>query len=226
MELDAALRAESERMPPSMLPVRAKDLLITNTDVAMRSLYLGLTLLKAELVLHRPFLLLGRTDSRYEYSRLACLNAALEILDFQKALDLETRPGGRLWSNKWRLWSVSWRFSSLVSLDFIIATTVLAVDLDKDLTTLKPASEHPADRVRSRNEEPTRAEIVRALTDTYEIWMHSSQTSREAKKVAAAVRLVLGKANADNDLANSSGKFAPYSPFVPLVIWCLSGSFH
>jgi hypothetical protein len=109
---------------------------------------------------------------------------------------------------------VSWRFSSLVSLDFIIATTVLAVDLDKDLTTLKPASEHPADRVRSRNEEPTRAEIVRALTDTYEIWMHSSQTSREAKKVAAAVRLVLGKANADNDLANSSGDHGtPLSQF-------------
>jgi hypothetical protein len=76
------------------------------TPDSMRQLYLGLSFLKAELMLHRPYLLSGRTDLRYEYSRRVCLNAAAEMLSFQRKLDTEIRPGGKLWSPAWRIFTV------------------------------------------------------------------------------------------------------------------------
>lgn len=198
LELDTSLRTVYEKLPPSMKAFRAKDFEYADTDVAMRRLYLGLTFLRAELMLHRPFLSLGRTDTRYEYSRLVCLDAALEILECQRELNAQAAPGGKLWSSKWRIWSVSWRLSSALNHDFLLATTVLSLELDRDISTPLPAQpDTAAPRVRFKEGQPTRAEIVEALTGAYDIWVSQSENSREAKKVAAAVRLVLGKANVD-----------------------------
>ncbi|KAF2471765.1 uncharacterized protein BDR25DRAFT_285369 [Lindgomyces ingoldianus] len=209
MQLDAALRDVFAQMPQSMKAIRAKDFEHVKEDSSMRRLYLGLTFLKAELMLHRPFLLLGRTDPRYEYSRLACLDAALEILEFQKILD--SRPGAKIWSMKYRLWSISWRLSSLVNHDFLLATTVLALDLDRDMTSPLPVtSDDITNRVRFKTGQPTRVEIIKALTDAYGIWVHASRKSREAQKVAAAVRILLTKANADGALDPSNS--APVPP--------------
>lgn len=208
MELDTALRAVYDNMPPSMKGIRSKDFDYADSAVSMRKLYLGLSFLKAELTLHRPYLLLGRTDTRYEYSRLACLDAAMEILEFQKRLFSESQEGGRLWSKKWRLWAVSWRLSSLVTHDFLLATTVLSLDLDKDIISPLPVPEENfTNRVRFKSGQPTRTEIVEALTSAYEIWVRQSERSREAKKVATAVRVVLGKANAPIEYDNGSGEY-------------------
>ncbi|KAF2108252.1 fungal-specific transcription factor domain-containing protein [Lophiotrema nucula] len=203
MALDAELRVVFESLPPQMQVVRCSDLnlLIAEDDDAKRRLYLGLTFLKVEMVLHRPYLLLGRTDSRYKYSRLTCVDAALEILEFQKMIEQESRPDGKLWSFKWRLWSLSWKLSSLVNHDFLLATTVLALDLDRDLIDPLPASSEAVNSAitsprRLRLGKPTRAEIIEALSYSYGIWIQAAEKSREARKVAAAVKLVLGKANA------------------------------
>ncbi|KAF2260091.1 hypothetical protein CC78DRAFT_502103 [Lojkania enalia] len=200
MSLDADLRAVYESMPEIMKGIRSKDFIYEDSVHAMRKTFLALTFLKAEVMLHRPYLLLGRTDSRYEYSRLASLDCALEILEYQKILETETRPGGRLWSLRWRVWSFTWRLSSLVNHDFLLATTVLSLDLDRDLTS--PSSPNNSRIVfeRFKSGQPTRAEIILALTSAYKIWVKSAQKSREAKKVAAAVKLVLRKANADPDI--------------------------
>lgn len=200
MELDSALRTVFDDIPPSYKAIRIKDFQASDSDDGERRnrLYLGLNFLKAEMMLHRPYLLLGRTDPRYEYSRLACLDAALEILAFQKVLDRDSRPGGKLWSAKWRLWSVSWRLSSLVAHDFLLATTVLCLDLDTDLISPMPVSEKDTtNRIRFKSGQPTRAEIIDALTSSYAIWIRACEKSREAQKVVAAVSLVLGKANAN-----------------------------
>lgn len=202
LEVDSALRSLYDSIPISLKGARAKDIDLASGDGVpstdgMRKLYLGLTFLKAQLMLHRPYLLLGRTDPRYEYSRSACIDAALEILEFQRLLDAESRPGGKLWAIQWRLWTVSWRLSSLVNHDFLLATTVLTLDLDRDLAAPLPVSEPSiTNRVRFTTGQPTRAEIVEALTGAYSIWISASEKSREAAKVAAAVKLVLGKASA------------------------------
>jgi hypothetical protein len=215
MDIDVALKTVYENMPESMKVIRARDFNFESRVIvdmahdprneAKRRLFLGLTFLRAALTLHRPYFLLGRTDPRYEYSRLVCLDAAMEMLEYQKRLEDEARPGGQLWSSKWRLWTVSWRQSSIVSQDFLLATTVLLSDLDKDISSPLPVSPANACRVRFKSGQPTRAEIIESLTAVYDIWSNQSERSRESKKVATALRYVLGKVS--THVGNSPGKF-------------------
>ncbi|KAF2709371.1 hypothetical protein K504DRAFT_502100 [Pleomassaria siparia CBS 279.74] len=197
MQLDADLRTVYDNIPPLYRIDHIRYFDCSDSDVAMRKLYLRLNFLRAQLVLHRPYLLLGRTDTRYEYSRLVCLDAALESLKFQKILDEESRPGRLFWTAKWRLRSLLWRLSSLVAHDFLLATTVLCLDLDRDLVSpLFVSAENIAHREKFKTGPPTRAEIIESLSISYEIWMRASERSREAQKIIATVDLMLRKANA------------------------------
>lgn len=200
MELDAVLRDVYDRVPESAKAVPAERFDISMSPATMRRLYLGLSFLKAELMLHRPYLLLGRNNTKYEYSRRVCLSAALEMLDFQRRLDMEIRPGGTLWSPGWQIFTVSWSMSSVVAQDFLLATTVLILDLGED-------SVHPVTTTHGVGRSglrldcalPTREAIIEALQHAHRIWCKSSKRSHEARKVAAAVRVVLRKAGISED---------------------------
>jgi hypothetical protein len=199
-DIDAGLRRVWDKIPESSKAMPAQDFDTALTPESMRQLYLGSSFLKAELMLHRPYLLPGRTDLRYEYSRRVCLNAAVEMLSFQHKLDAEIRPGGKLWSPGWRIFTVSWYMSSVVTQDFLLATTVLVLDLDEDLVSPRlplPQTTRcglPLDRA-----PPTREEIITALRSAHRIWTKSSKRSQEARKVATAVELVLAKVNTSQD---------------------------
>ncbi|KAJ4324418.1 hypothetical protein N0V94_001316 [Neodidymelliopsis sp. IMI 364377] len=196
MDLDAMLRDVYFKLPECAKPVMGADFDSTLSPASMRRFYLGLSFLKIQIMLHRPYLLLGRTDLHYEYSRRVCLNAAVETLCFQKKVDGEMRPGGKLWSPGMQSFTVSWYLSSIVAQDFLQATTVLILDLDKDLTSptqFTPAT--PTSRLQLDHDPPTRLEIIEALENAYIIWSKASIRSHEARKVAAAVKLVLARAN-------------------------------
>ncbi|KAJ4365100.1 hypothetical protein N0V83_008718 [Neocucurbitaria cava] len=182
LDLDAILRDVYDRVPESTKAMPAENFDGPLSPTAMRRLFLGLTFLKAELVLHRPYIILGRTDLKYEYSRRVCLNAALEMLEFQRKLDAELRPGGKLWSPSWSI------------VHFLI------LELDEDLIAPLPATPETArSGLRLDRSPPTRTEIIDALRHAHRIWVKASKRSNEARKVAAAVRLVLRKANVQDD---------------------------
>lgn len=208
MELDAMFREVYERLPECAKPVSGEDFNETLTPASVRRFYLGLSFLKSELQLHRPYLLLGRTDSNFEYSRRVCLNAATEMLGLQRRIDGEMRPGGNLWSPGMQSftvsWYMSWYMSSIVAHDFLLATTVLVIDLDADLTSpTRPTPAIPSSGLPLDYGPPTRSAIVESLQNAYTIWMKASERSHEARKVAAAVRLVLSRANSNADTPNS-----------------------
>jgi len=207
LSLDKELRAVYDNFPAPMKAIRVQDFDYSDSTSSRRRLFLGLSFLKAMLMLHRPYLLLGRTDPKYAYSRITCLETALEILQYQKTLDGEARPGGRLWNRNWQVWAASWRKSSVINHDFLLATTVLALDLDRSLTSSIPT---PQEEVVNNDETPTQAAIIETLQGAYKLWADQSETSREAKKVAAAVRLVLRKANALGD--DDPASFDPETP--------------
>ncbi|KAF3032589.1 hypothetical protein E8E12_001956 [Didymella heteroderae] len=204
MELDAMFREVYERLPECAKPVSGEDFNETLTPASMRRFYLGLSFLKSELQLHRPYLLLGRTDSNYEYSRRVCLNAATEMLGFQRKVDGEIRPGGKLWSPGMQSFTVSWYLSSIVAHDFLLATTVLVLDLDAELTSpIQQTPTTPSSGLTLDHGPPTRSEIVEALQNAHTIWMKASKRSHEARKVAAAVRVVLNRANSSTNTPQS-----------------------
>jgi hypothetical protein len=195
IEMDTHLRQVHGNLPECAKPIPGEDFESAKTSASMRRFYLGLSFLKAELMLHRPYLLLGRTDPKYEYSRRVCLNAATEMLGFQRKVDGEIQPGGKLWAPGVQSFTVSFYTSSILANDFLLATSVLILDLDKDITSPLPfVAETPTSGLQLDQGPPSQAEIIEALRIAHEIWTRASNKSHEARKVAAAVGLVLNKA--------------------------------
>lgn len=196
MELDAELRQVYERIPETSKQVPADDMDTAETQASMRRLYLGLSFRKAMAMLHRPYVLLGRTDSKYDYSRKVCLNAAFEMLELQQKVDAEIRPGGKLWSPGWQTFTMGWQMSSVAAQDFYLATTVMLLELNGDQTLPpSPAPGSSTTGLKLDRTPPSRSQIIHILRGAQRIWYKASSRSREARKVAEAIRLVLSKAN-------------------------------
>jgi hypothetical protein len=194
-EINAELRHVYDKVPEFSKAMPSEEFETAMTPGSMRRMYLGLSFLKAVLILHRPYLILGRADPRYEYSRRVCLNAAVEMLKFQRKLDTEMKPGGKLRLPTWKTFTVSWYMSSVVAQDFLLATTVLVLDLDEDLISpLRPTYDSAGSEFALDRAPPTREEIVVTLQSAYHIWSKATKRSQDARRVAAAVKLVLSKA--------------------------------
>lgn len=85
------------------------------------------------------------------------MEAALKILELQDILDQETQPAGQLYQIRWRL-------TSLVTHDFLLATSILCFCLQHDI------SEGVTD-VEDINR------IKLALKRSHDIWLQSSLIS-------------------------------------------------
>jgi hypothetical protein len=119
------------------------------------------------------------------------------MLDLQQKLDVEIQPGGKLWTPGWQIFTMSWYMSSIVASDFLLATTVLILDLDEDLTAPSPLTYNgTTSGPRLDRGPPSRQHIIELLRGAQRIWKKASRRSHEARKAAEAIRLVLSKADA------------------------------
>ncbi|EUC41104.1 hypothetical protein COCMIDRAFT_107095 [Bipolaris oryzae ATCC 44560] len=205
IDIDAALRSIYSKIPKSLEIKSSGKASAPLRWSLMRYTYLELAYLKAQVMLHRPYLKLGRVDKLYEYSRKVCLNAAIELLAFQKKLDTDIRPGDE-YSSLFRITGIIRIMSSIVSQDFLLATSVLVIDLDEDLVSALPVVTDGRVTGVSHLEAgmPTRKEVVASLRSSYHVWLKASKRSQEAKKVAAAVKLVLSKVGEHENDTHSS----------------------
>lgn len=138
---------------------------------------------KAQCVLHRPFLNRARDNPRYIPSRRACIESSLELLKYQVMQHAESRPGGLLQGRQWYN-------SSLSSHDFLLAGTILAVDLFHDLQ-IRASGRDPATSYGwglNRHEES-----IAALQRSRDIWNELKDKSIEAWKASVIIGLLLGK---------------------------------
>lgn len=170
MNLDRRLNEARLAIPLGLQPRLMAQSIADNPEIVLKRIYLDVLCYKAECVLHRKYLIPARTNSQYAYSRQTCVKSALQILQHQSTLDEEMRPGGQLYMIRWRL-------SSLINHDFLLATTILCLDLDRDMVAGSPPQ----------------PDVIHALHESYKIWLRSSGSSREAQKAAEALRIVLGK---------------------------------
>ncbi|KAF7116122.1 hypothetical protein CNMCM5793_004142 [Aspergillus hiratsukae] len=183
MKLDQILNEQFTSMPAA-LRMRSMSRQLTDTsDVILNRVFLALSFHKSRCILHRDYMLAGRSDRRYLYSRMSRINAALEIQHIQASLHEESQPGRRLHHDRWK-------YSALVKHIFLLATTILCVDLDYSLRDRNIESEI-GDEFSDR--------IVGSLTKSYSIWLQSSDKSRESQKVTEMLRIVLGKARTKDE---------------------------
>lgn len=181
MRLDKILHEARLAIPPGLQPRPMTKSLADHPDVVIRRIYLAIIFHKAQSVLHRKYLIPARSNSQYAYSRRSCVEAALQILHHQHTLSDGTQPGGQLYQNRWKV-------SSVVNHDFLLAATILCLDLDGDMAagSLSRLNEEAVDKERRDN-------VLRALHESYKIWVQASSSSREARKAAEALRIVLEK---------------------------------
>jgi hypothetical protein len=127
MRLDGILHEAYDSLPHWLLMRPMSQLIMDSPDAILRRMYTALLFHKAKCVLHRKYLLPARTDSSYAYSRTTCIEAALQTLQCQQILDQEMQPGGRLHQDRWKV-------SSQVNLDFLLATSLLCMNLDHNVS--------------------------------------------------------------------------------------------
>ncbi|EXK85231.1 hypothetical protein FOQG_10882 [Fusarium oxysporum f. sp. raphani 54005] len=142
----------------------------------MQKVVLETLFYRAKIVLHRKFMF-GPPANSADSKRIV-LESALKLLDYQHMLQEETQPFCQLYQERWRI-------SSLVNHDFLLATSILCFYLQSTKREGMQVSESA----------PMDETILVSLRKSYDIWLQSSNSSKEARKVVKALTVVLGVSN-------------------------------
>ena len=130
--------------------------------------------------LHRKHFLIARKNNQDNQSRRFCIQSAIDSLQHQVTFDEEMQFGGQLHG-------VRWKNHSMVNHEFLLATTILCVEMVPTCSSGSPGMATAG----SEKEE----EIKKTLRRSYQIWSKASKLSREAQQAVRALRYVLDKAD-------------------------------
>lgn len=137
---------------------------------------------KAQIVLHRPYLVRARENPRYTYSRRACVDSSLQLLEFQSIIHAETLNG--LLQGRTNI------VSSLNSGDFLLAASIVCLDLYHG-NQLQQSGRPSGDTYTWGRER--RDEMIAVLHRSKEIWEGRRDDSMEAFKARSILGVMLGK---------------------------------
>ncbi|KAK6331867.1 hypothetical protein TWF718_002406 [Orbilia javanica] len=162
----------------------------------LHRMVLELTYHKCVCVLHRMYLTFEKENPKFEYSRKRARESALRILDIQSDAYDESQPGGRLWDERWMV-------TSLTVHDFLLASMIMCLDLNKkNHNVLK----YPR--------------CLSALQKSYRIWSEKKHTSRDALHASNILAAMLARATGSTtENANTTRATTPLPPIsdTPLV---------
>lgn len=140
---------------------------------------------KAQCVLHRRYLGGARENSRFTYSRRSCIDSAMELLRYQSMVHKEPGLAGHFRNRQ------NW-VSSLRSTDFMLAATIVSLDLyyELQLQTAGRPSNDTYTWGRDRREE-----MMAALQRSKDIWDELRDETLEAWKAGGMLGVMLAKLN-------------------------------
>ncbi|TAQ88871.1 hypothetical protein B7494_g2806 [Chlorociboria aeruginascens] len=184
MRLDSQLTTTHATLPP-YLTMRPLSLSITDRrELILRRYALEICFQKSRCVLHRKYLIPGKSNPQFRYSRNASVDAAMRILEVQYILHEASKPAGQLYRERWKL-------SPRISQEYVLAAMILCLDLDWDMRFGK-SHEDEVERIWPRD---TR---LQKMKDSYEIWSESSRKSTIAAKAAEALSVMLHRLEISN----------------------------
>lgn len=174
MSLDTKLHGTHASVPQCFRWRSMSHCITESSQHILQKVSLEIMFHRARIMLHRRYLHSPSAENQHSYSRQACLDAALKLLEYQHILQEETQPFGQLYKERWKV-------SSLVSHDFLLATSILCYYLQ---CTRGQGLKGP---------EASMVETIReSLRKSHDIWLRSSGSSKEARKVASALSVILG----------------------------------
>ncbi|KAL2852670.1 fungal-specific transcription factor domain-containing protein [Aspergillus pseudodeflectus] len=182
MRVDGILHEAVQSIPT---PLKMKPMAASLTDspqAIVSRLFIQHMFYKGQVMLHRRFVFTqaSESDESHNYSLNTCVNASLGSLEIQHILDEETRPGGQLHVMRWRV-------TSIMNHQFLTATMLLCSILHHEQTIEREA------------------EIRAGLQRARAIWLRRSSISKEARKAAEAVSLVLARGKPTETCAKRDG---------------------
>ncbi|OJJ46101.1 hypothetical protein ASPZODRAFT_67377 [Penicilliopsis zonata CBS 506.65] len=183
MEIDAELRQARDMIPEHLKPRSIEESHMDPTNLIIVRFSIASVYHKAQCVLHRRFLTRARENPRFTYSRQTCIDSAMELLNFQSMLHGETGLNGHRSTKQNRL-------SSLCTSDFLLAATIICLDLHQT-QQIQAAGRESGDIYtwgRERGEE-----MIAALRRSKEIWDEIRDQSLKAWKATSVLEVMLGK---------------------------------
>lgn len=179
MHMDKALHETHKSLPGQYHEKPMSKSIMDSPELILCRIKIVLLLEKSRCVLHYRYLAPSRTDERYSHSRNTCIGASLHILEYHRLVHEEAQPGGRLYAQRWKINSHVFRG------EFFLATTLLCLELNFDLSNNNPKHIPLAEDLRHR--------MIQALQKSYTIWMRSSGPSNDAKRTLQALDLIFTK---------------------------------
>ncbi|KAJ6015347.1 hypothetical protein N7540_009938 [Penicillium herquei] len=195
MEIDADLRRARDMIPEHLRVRPMEDCQLDPWQLLMSRYSVNTVYHKAQIVLHRPYLVRARENPRFTYSRRTCIDSAMEMLGIQATLHAETRNG--------RLRGRSNPVTSISSGDFLLAATIVSLDLHHGYQL--QASGRPSGDTYTWGRE-RRDEMTAAMQRSKEIWDELRDVNMEAYKASSILGVMLSKLrNTQPNLENSAG---------------------
>ncbi|KAI1406487.1 fungal-specific transcription factor domain-containing protein [Hypoxylon fuscum] len=187
MQVDAKLAEVWENAPTFMKMKPMEECVMDPAIQVIQRFGLASMYQKCRCILHRRYLIEGVPKIEHDYSRRACLDAALALLDYQKQMHEACRPGGLLSRS-------SWFVTALVAVnDFLLADMVVALVLQNDKFW-----EEGGDSNWMARGVPmlSRDELLQHLKRSYRIWSEMANDAPEFKKAAEVVQTMLRRIQA------------------------------
>ncbi|KAJ4288152.1 hypothetical protein N0V90_012169 [Kalmusia sp. IMI 367209] len=206
MKLDNQARELHDRISPH-LKIRSMDEAARDpSTLIMQRFTLDLLYLKIICVLHRKFISASRVNPRFSYSRRACIDASMKMLQHQATLHRECQPGGRLRNVKWFI-------SSLTTVDFLLSAMIVCSDLYHTARGERQGRAASADIYYWS--EDRRNEIIEAIETAVGIWDGLKEHSMEAYKAHATLNVMLNQLKEHQSTRQQQQSFSGAPTFNP-----------
>ena len=186
LQLDMHLQKVRSTLPPFFQLRPLSESCLDPIDLLVKRLFFELLFLKGRCVLHRQYLTSETADPTKATSRLACLDAARQILRHQVDVDRETQPSGTL------VHARSWLLSSLTTSDFLLAAMIINLCISQAHRMQNSGYDSAALGLPAHAD--LQASLIQELALSQRIWMSLGQESAEASRSAEAVGLMLAQA--------------------------------
>jgi hypothetical protein len=199
MRLDKLLHESHSQLPEPLQAQSVEDLNTGLPQDRIRKFSVDLQFQKARCVLHRKWFFPKKSTAiyPYPYSMKACLDASMRILQTQIIMYGETAPQRALHEHKWKA-------SSLITHDFLLAAMLLCLYLGYSLAA-EDAEQANVQTGTGIRVQWARDDMLQALEGSLLIWEELSPTSKEANKVAKALKSMLAKVRSPTAVPSASG---------------------
>jgi hypothetical protein len=180
MRLDGLLNTAYIQKPAVLELKSMQKSILDGADLITRRLYIAMSFHHAQMTLHRKFMILAKSNSKYAYSHSTCVDAAMSALRLQTDVFEQCQPGRMLCADRWKI-------LSLIQSEFLLATTILCFNLDDDISNARLCTSPLCSDEMQQNG-------MMALQASLAIWKQQQELSKEAQTAVKAISFVLNKA--------------------------------